>query len=88
MLVVRTFSSPIYRVRVAKPLDEAERLAEIGGPLELELVDRALGPAVPILLCLRCAMTNHPPHGDMSLSMLRQCWGFLPSSPAPCRPAR
>ena len=39
MLVVRTFSSPIYRVRVAKPLDEAERLAEIGGPLELELVD-------------------------------------------------
>ena len=40
MLVARTFSSPIYRVRVAKPLDEAERLAEIGGPLELELVDR------------------------------------------------
>ena len=30
----------ICRVRVAKPLDETERLAEIGGPLELELVDR------------------------------------------------
>ena len=40
MLVVRTFISPIYRVRVAKPLDEAERVAEIGGPLGLELVDR------------------------------------------------
>ena len=43
MLVVRTFISPICRVRVAKPLDEAERLAEIGGPLELELVDRCTG---------------------------------------------
>ena len=41
MLVVR--SSPISRVRVAKPLDEAERLLEIGGPLELELVDRHPG---------------------------------------------
>ena len=40
MLVVHTFSSPICRVSVAKPLDEVERLAEIGGPLELELVDR------------------------------------------------
>ena len=40
MLVVRTFSSPICRVRVAKPLDEAERPVEIGGPLELELVGR------------------------------------------------
>ena len=40
MLVVRTFSLPICRVRVAKPLDEAEGLAEIGGPLELELVDQ------------------------------------------------
>ena len=40
MLVVRMFSSPICRVRVAKPRDEAERVAEIGGPLELELVDR------------------------------------------------
>ena len=42
MLVVRTFISPIYRVRVAKPLDEAECLAEIEVPLELELelVDR------------------------------------------------
>ena len=39
MLVLRTFRSPICRVRVAKPLDEAERLAVIGGPLELELVD-------------------------------------------------
>ena len=28
---------------MAKSLDEAERLAEIGGPLELELVDRRLG---------------------------------------------
>jgi hypothetical protein len=28
---------------VAKPLDEAERLVEIGGPLELELVDRHPG---------------------------------------------
>ena len=28
---------------MAKPLDEAERLAEIGGPLELELVDRRPG---------------------------------------------
>ena len=42
MLLVHMFSSPIYRVKVAKPLDEAECLAEIGGPLELELelVDR------------------------------------------------
>ena len=40
MLVVHTFISPICRVRVAKPLDEAERLAEIEGPLELDLVDR------------------------------------------------
>ena len=39
MLLVRMFSSSIYRVRVAKPLDEAQRMAEIGGPLELELVD-------------------------------------------------
>ena len=37
MLVVRTFSSPICRVRVATPLDEAVRRR---GPLELELVDR------------------------------------------------
>ena len=37
MLVVRMFSSPICRVRVAKPLDKAVRR---GGPLELELVDR------------------------------------------------
>ena len=43
MLVVRTFISPIYRVRVAKPLDEAERLAEIGDPLKLELMDRRPG---------------------------------------------
>ena len=43
MLVVRMFCSPIYRVRVAKPLDEAERLEEIGGPLELELVNRRPG---------------------------------------------
>ena len=40
MLLVRMFISPICRVRVAKALDEAERLAEIGGPVELELVDR------------------------------------------------
>ena len=40
MLVVRTFSLLICQVRVAKPLDGAERLAEIGGPLELELVDQ------------------------------------------------
>ena len=40
MLVVCMFSSPICRVRVAKPRDEAERVAEIGGPLELELVDQ------------------------------------------------
>ena len=32
-----------YLDEVAKPLDEAERLAEIGGPLELELVDRHPG---------------------------------------------
>ena len=40
MLVVHMFSSPICRVRVAKPLDEAVRR---GGPLELELelVDRS-----------------------------------------------
>jgi len=43
MLVVRTFSLLICQVRVAKPLDGAERLAEIGGPLELELVDQRPG---------------------------------------------
>ena len=37
MLMERTFSSPICRVRVAKPLDEA---VHRGGLLELELVDR------------------------------------------------
>jgi hypothetical protein len=54
-LVVHTFSSPICRVRVAKPLDEAERLAEIGGPLELELVDQCPGTcrthSVELALC-------------------------------------
>ena len=55
MLVVRMFSSPICRIRVAKPLDEAERLAEIGDPLELELVDRRPGAcrahSVELALC-------------------------------------
>ena len=55
MLLVHMFSSPIYRVKVAKPLDEAERLAEIGGPLELELVDRRPGAcrahSVELALC-------------------------------------
>ena len=57
MLVVRMFSSPICRVRVAKPLDESERLAEIGGPLELKLV----GPAVPTQWSWHSAMTNLQP---------------------------
>ena len=58
MSVVRTFSSPIYRVRVAKPLDEAKRLAEIGGPLELKLV----GPAVPTQWSWHSTMTNLQRH--------------------------
>ena len=55
MLVVRMFSSPICRVRVVKPLDKAERVAEIGGPLELELVDLRPGAchahSVELALC-------------------------------------
>ena len=55
MLLVRMFSSPICQVRVAKPLDEAERLAEIGGLLELELVDWLPGAcrahSVELALC-------------------------------------
>ena len=59
MLVVRTFSSPICRVRVAKPLDEAVRR---GGPLELDWWTGALRPAVPTRWSWHFAMTNLQPH--------------------------
>ena len=78
MLVVRTFRSPICRVRVAKPLDEAECPAEIGGPLELELVDRCPFACRATLLYLRCAMMKHLPHGDMRFKYAEAVLVFLP----------
>ena len=59
MLVVRTFSSPICLVRVAKPLDD---VVHRGGPLELELVDRCpeacRAHSVELALC----HDEPPPH--------------------------
>ena len=58
MLVVCMFSSPICRVRVVKPLDEAVRR---GGLLELELVDRCPKACRAHSVERHSAMTNLQP---------------------------